>query len=148
MEVSRCSRGKTVKKCTKKVCCTRKVVFLSIEAMLHWTIRNVDFQRNTALQCWNNVATIRNYVATMLERCVALKIVSCSRPLDLLIFFGCFLCRRRPVLHDFIVCSSKYMTLSFAVYCFSCFVCLFVCFSLDTALALSKAYFVSRNIGQ
>ena len=29
--------------------------------MLHaGTIRNDDFLRNTALQCWNNVATIRN----------------------------------------------------------------------------------------
>ena len=34
-----------------------------------------DFQRNTALQCQNNVITIRNNVATMLQRCVALKIV-------------------------------------------------------------------------
>ena len=30
--------------------------------MLHGTIRNDDFQRNTALQCWNNVATIQNNV--------------------------------------------------------------------------------------
>ena len=28
------------------------------KGMLHETIRNNDFQRNTALQCWNNVATI------------------------------------------------------------------------------------------
>ena len=41
--------------------------------MLHKTISNDDFQRNTALQCWNNVATIRNNVATMLQCCVALK---------------------------------------------------------------------------
>ena len=27
--------------------------------MLHETICNDDFQRNTALQCWNNVAIIR-----------------------------------------------------------------------------------------
>ena len=47
--------------------------------ILHGTISKDDFQRNTALQCWNNV---RNNVATMLQRCVALKsslrIVSCN----------------------------------------------------------------------
>ena len=47
--------------------------------MLHETIRNEDFWRNTALQCWNNVVTIRNNVATMLQRCVALKIVVANR---------------------------------------------------------------------
>ena len=36
------------------------------KVMLHETIRNNDFQRNTALQCWNNVATIWSNVATML----------------------------------------------------------------------------------
>ena len=41
--------------------------------MLNGTIRN------TALQCWNNVVTIRNDVATMLQRCVALKIVVANR---------------------------------------------------------------------
>ena len=35
--------------------------------MLHETIRNYDFERNTAYkQCLNNAATIRNNVATML----------------------------------------------------------------------------------
>ena len=48
------------------ICCRLKV-------MLHETISNDDFQRNTALQCWNNVATIRNNVATILQCCVALK---------------------------------------------------------------------------
>ena len=33
--------------------------------MLHGRIRNDDFQRNTALQCWNNVVTIRNNVARL-----------------------------------------------------------------------------------
>ena len=33
---------------------------------------------NTALQCWNNVVTIRNNVATMLQRSVALEIVVCE----------------------------------------------------------------------
>ena len=47
--------------------------------MLHETIRNDDFQHNTALQCWNNVVTIRNNVTTMLQRCVALKIVIANR---------------------------------------------------------------------
>ena len=46
-----------------------------LKVMLHGTIGNDDFERNTALQCWNNVVTIRNNVATMLQRCVALKIV-------------------------------------------------------------------------
>ena len=43
------------------------------------TIRNDNFLRNTTLQCWNNVATIRNNVATMMQRCVALKIVVANR---------------------------------------------------------------------
>ena len=47
--------------------------------MLHETIRNDDFKRNTALLCWNNVVPIRNNVATMLQRCVALKIVVANR---------------------------------------------------------------------
>ena len=46
--------------------------------ILHGTIRNDDFWRNTTLQCWNNVETIRNNVAIMLQRCVALKIVACE----------------------------------------------------------------------
>ena len=46
---------------------------------LHGTIRNDYFHGNTALQCWNNVVTIRNNVATMLQRCVALKIVIANR---------------------------------------------------------------------
>ena len=47
--------------------------------MLHGKIRDDDFWGNTALQCWNNVVTIRNNVATMLQRCVALKIVAANR---------------------------------------------------------------------
>ena len=39
--------------------------------MLHGTIRNDDFLRNTALQCWNSVVTIGNNVATVLQRCCA-----------------------------------------------------------------------------
>ena len=50
-----------------------------LRVMLHGTIRNDDFERNTALQCWNNVVTIRNNVATMLQRCAALKIVVANR---------------------------------------------------------------------
>ena len=34
---------------------------------------------NTALQCWNNVVTIRNNVTAMLQRSVALKIVVANR---------------------------------------------------------------------
>ena len=50
------------------------------KVMLHETIRDGDVRRNTALQRWNNVATIRFNVATMLLRCVALKIVIANRP--------------------------------------------------------------------
>ena len=38
-------------------------------------IRNDNFQRNTALKCWNTVVIIHNNVATMLQHCVVLKIV-------------------------------------------------------------------------
>ena len=50
-----------------------------LKVMLHETIRNDDFQRKIQLQCWNSVVTIRNNVATMLRRCVALKIVVANR---------------------------------------------------------------------
>ena len=53
----------------------------TLKVMLHETIRNGDFKRNTALQPWNNVATIRFNVATMLLPFVALKIVIANRPL-------------------------------------------------------------------
>ena len=45
---------------------TWKCLISRFKVMLLGTIRNDDFQRNTALQCWNNVASIRNNVATML----------------------------------------------------------------------------------
>ena len=50
-----------------------------LKVMLHGTIRNDDFLRNTALQYWNNAATIRNSIATMMQRCVALNIVLVNR---------------------------------------------------------------------
>ena len=50
-----------------------------LKMMLHGKIRNDDFERNISLQCCNNVVTIRNNVATMLQRCVALKIVVANR---------------------------------------------------------------------
>ena len=37
-----------------------------VKVMLHETISNDDFYRNTALQCWNNAVTTGNNVATML----------------------------------------------------------------------------------
>ena len=47
--------------------------------MLHETIRNDDFQRNTALEhCWDNESNGCNVVPT-LQRCVALKIVFANR---------------------------------------------------------------------
>ena len=42
-------------------------------------ILNDDFWRNTVWHCWNNVVTIQNNVATMLQGCVALKIVVANR---------------------------------------------------------------------
>ena len=47
--------------------------------MLHETIRSDDFKRNTGLKCWNNVVTIGNNVATMLQRHVVLKIIVANR---------------------------------------------------------------------
>ena len=37
-----------------------------VKVKLHETICKDNFRRNTALQCWNNVATIRDNVATNL----------------------------------------------------------------------------------
>ena len=51
----------------------------ALKVILHGTIRNDNFLRNTTLQYWNNVATIPNNVATMMQRCVALKIVVANR---------------------------------------------------------------------
>ena len=47
--------------------------------MLHGTVCNDDIHGNTTLQCWNNVVTIGNNVATMLQRCVVLKLVVANR---------------------------------------------------------------------
>ena len=52
---------------------------LPLKVMLHGAIRNDDFKRNRALQGWNKVVTIRNNVATTLQRCVALKVVVANR---------------------------------------------------------------------
>ena len=57
----------------------RETIQNSLKVMLHGTIRNDDFYRNTALQYWNNVVTIRNNVATMFQRYVVLKIVVANR---------------------------------------------------------------------
>ena len=51
---------------------------LKLKVMLHGTICNEDFKRKAALQCWNNAVTVRNNIVTMLQPCVALKIVSCN----------------------------------------------------------------------
>ena len=51
-----------------------------ITVMLHKTIRNDDFERNTAWQhCYDIVSNGSNIVPT-LQRCVALKIVVANRP--------------------------------------------------------------------
>ena len=47
--------------------------------MLHGTRRNNGLRGNTALQYWNNVVTIRNNVATMLQSHVVLTIVIANR---------------------------------------------------------------------
>ena len=44
--------------------------FRTVKVMLYETIR-----RNTALQCWNKVATIRNNIATMLQR----RVTACAK---------------------------------------------------------------------
>ena len=44
--------------------------FRTVKVMLYETIR-----RNTALQCWNNVATNRNNISTMLQR----RIAACAK---------------------------------------------------------------------
>ena len=51
----------------------------TVKVMLHGMICNDKFWRNTALQCRNNVVTSRNNEATMLQCCVALKIVVANR---------------------------------------------------------------------
>ena len=96
LEVSRCSRANEQRRNVQKnvlhvqscffVLIRPIVVFSSfllpspLKVMLHGTIRKDDFKRNTSLQCWNNVVTIRNHVTTMLKRCsVALKIVLANR---------------------------------------------------------------------
>ena len=50
------------------------------KVMLHETIRNDYFKRNTALHCCNIIGSTGNCVATMLQSCVALKIVPANRP--------------------------------------------------------------------
>ena len=49
-------------RCRRRRRCLSSLLSLPLrglfKVMLHETIRNNDFQRNTALQCWNNVATI------------------------------------------------------------------------------------------
>ena len=44
--------------------------FRTVKVMLYETIR-----RNTALQCWNNVATLWNNIATMLQR----RVTACAK---------------------------------------------------------------------
>ena len=44
----------------------QELIGKTLNVMLHETIRNDECLRNIALQCWNNVVTIRNNVATML----------------------------------------------------------------------------------
>ena len=51
-----------------------------MKVILHGTIRNDDFQRNTALQCWNHTVIIGNNVATLClaknRRCESSRVTS------------------------------------------------------------------------
>ena len=53
-----------------QLCYSARTYVLVLKLMLHGTIGNYDFYCNTVLQCWNNVVTIRNNVATILKRCM------------------------------------------------------------------------------
>ena len=44
---------------------TKREILTSRKVLLHGTIRNDDFLRNTASQYWNNVVSIQNNVATL-----------------------------------------------------------------------------------
>ena len=48
--------------------------------MLHGTIRNDDFYRNTALQYCCDIVWNSYNIVPALQRCVALKIVVANRP--------------------------------------------------------------------
>ena len=48
--------------------------------MLHETIRNDDFQRNTALQHCCDILSDSYYIVPTLQSCLALKIVLSNRP--------------------------------------------------------------------
>ena len=53
------------------------MIFLHV--VINSAVQIYHFHNFTALQCWNNVETIRNNVVTMLQRCVALEIVVANR---------------------------------------------------------------------
>ena len=53
-------------KCGMHFIFMRFVLVTKLNVMLHGTFLNDDFKRSTSLQCWNNVATIQNNVATVL----------------------------------------------------------------------------------
>ena len=50
---------------TTSLTSTNSTTPITLKVILHGTIRNDDFYRNTELQCWNNVVTIRNNAATL-----------------------------------------------------------------------------------
>ena len=51
----------------------------SLKLMLHETIRNDDFQRNTALQHCCNIVSNGYNIAPTLQRCVTQRIVVANR---------------------------------------------------------------------
>ena len=52
----------------------------TLNVMLHGTIRNDDFWRNTASQYCCDIVSNRHNIVPTLQRCVALKIVVANRP--------------------------------------------------------------------
>ena len=52
----------------------------TLNVMLHGTIRNDDFLRNTASQYCCDIVSNRHNIVPTLQRCVALKIVVANRP--------------------------------------------------------------------
>ena len=58
-----------------------EILLYNLKVMLHETIRNDDFQRNTALQHCCDIVSNGYNIVTALQRCVALKIVVANRPL-------------------------------------------------------------------
>ena len=55
--------------------------FLYVKVMLHQTIRNEDFWRNTVLQHCCDIVSNSYHIVPTLQRCIAVKIVVANRSL-------------------------------------------------------------------